>query len=255
MTYKEMIGKQFGSLQVIRKASKKETPWRSHSTPLVCTCIECNITSIIRKEDVEKGCVQCKINRGELQGGRGHKSISPGDRFGKLVAIEYETKQTIQGKSISYVKCKCDCGNIVSIRKDHLTGYQKGKGEIGHTISCGCSQESAGELYIKTMLDQIGVKFKPQYKIPELSSFMKFDFAVFDKNNNLSFLIEYDGIQHFKAVDCFGGEEKLKIQQERDQRKNWYCKNKGIPLIRIPYSEKLSNIGAIDLFPSSRFEI
>ena len=57
MTYKEMIGKQFGSLRVIRKASKEETPWKSHSTPLVCTCIECNVTSIMRKEDVEKGCV------------------------------------------------------------------------------------------------------------------------------------------------------------------------------------------------------
>ena len=255
MTYKEMIGKQFGSLRVIRKASKEETSWKSHSTPLVCTCIECNVTSVIRKEDVEKGCVQCKINKGELQGGRGHKSISPGDRFGKLVAIEYETKQTISGKSIPYIKCKCDCGNIVSIRKDHLTRGRGKNGENVPTSSCGCSQESAGELYIKTMLDQIGVKFESQYKIPELSSFMKFDFAVFDKNNNLSFLIEYDGIQHFKAVDCFGGEEKLKIQQERDQRKNQYCKNKGIPLIRIPYSEKLSNIGAVDLFPSSRFEI
>lgn len=42
MTYKEMIGKQFGSLRVIRKASKEETPWKSHSTPLVCTCIKCN---------------------------------------------------------------------------------------------------------------------------------------------------------------------------------------------------------------------
>lgn len=89
MTYKEMIGKQFGSLRVIRKAS----------------------------------------NKGELQGGRGHKSISPGDRFGKLVAIEYETKQTISGKSIPYI----NCGNIVSIRKDHLT---RGHGENGPTISC-----------------------------------------------------------------------------------------------------------------------
>ena len=134
-----------------------------------------------------------------------------------MVAIEYETKRTISDQLISYVKCKCDCGNIVSVRRDHLIGRQKENGKIGYTISCGCSQESAGELHIKAMLDKIGVKFESQYKIPELSSFMKFDFAVFDKNDKLSFLIEYDGIQHFKPVDRFGGEEKLKIQQERDQ--------------------------------------
>ena len=65
---------------------------------------------------------------------------------------------------------------------------------------------------------------------------MKFDFAIFD-GQNLRALIEYDGIQHFKIVEKWGGEEKLKTQQERDKRKDEYCKKKGIPLIRIPYTD------------------
>lgn len=50
-------------------------------------------------------------------------------------------------------------------------------------------------------------------------------------------LIEYDGEQHFKPVEIWGGEEKLKIQQERDKRKNQWCKENNVRLIRIPYTE------------------
>lgn len=84
---------------------------------------------------------------------------------------------------------------------------------------------------------------------------MKFDFAIFNKQGNVAFLIEYDGEQHFKPVEKWGGEEKFLIQRERDNRKNIYCKEKGIPLIRIPCTEKLRNLTYLDLFPSSRFEI
>jgi len=50
-------------------------------------------------------------------------------------------------------------------------------------------------------------------------------------------LIEYDGIQHFKPIKYFGGEEKFKFQQKTDFIKNEYCKNNNIKLLRIPYWE------------------
>ena len=48
-------------------------------------------------------------------------------------------------------------------------------------------------------------------------------------------MIEYDGEQHYKAIDCWGGEKALKRCQKRDEIKNKYCKKNGITLIRIPY--------------------
>ena len=48
-------------------------------------------------------------------------------------------------------------------------------------------------------------------------------------------LIEFDGEQHFEPVEYFGGEEKFLIQKERDKRKNKYCEENNIPLLRIPY--------------------
>lgn len=49
--------------------------------------------------------------------------------------------------------------------------------------------------------------------------------------------IEYDGRQHFMAIDYFGGEESFKKQQDRDRKKDLYCVNEGINLIRIPYTD------------------
>lgn len=49
-----------------------------------------------------------------------------GERLGRLVAIQEDYKI---GKA-SYWKCRCDCGNIVTIRKSCFLA--------GQTKSCGC---------------------------------------------------------------------------------------------------------------------
>lgn len=98
-----MIGQTFKTLTVIRRPSREETPWKSHSTPLLCKCNQCGKEAILRKEDVEKGCVDCKIAAGEISGGRGHQSLKAGDRFGKLTVIEYDAPhKTAGGRYASY---------------------------------------------------------------------------------------------------------------------------------------------------------
>jgi hypothetical protein len=41
---------------------------------------------------------------------------------------------------------------------------------------------------------------------------LRFDFAVFDDNGDLDFLIEYQGIQHYQPKDKFGGIAGLRKQ-------------------------------------------
>ena len=55
----------------------------------------------------------------------------------------------------------------------------------------------------------------------------------------LLYLIEYDGKQHFKPIEWFGGAENFKKQQRRDKIKDNYCQLHNIPLLRLPYT--LSN--------------
>ena len=72
---------------------------------------------------------------------------------------------------------------------------------------------SRGEIKIEEILLAAGLPFQEEYIFPELVSSsgrpLRFDFAVFDDNGNLDFLIEYQGKQHYQAVSKFGGSRGL----------------------------------------------
>lgn len=55
-----------------------------------------------------------------------------GNKYNKLTVLEFDHISTKNGKSRSYWKCQCDCGNIAILRKDSfIYPYSKIK-------SCGC---------------------------------------------------------------------------------------------------------------------
>ena len=49
--------------------------------------------------------------------------------------------------------------------------------------------------------------------------------------------IEYDGQQHFEAVEYFGGQERLEQTQRNDALKTAYCADNNIRLLRIKYTD------------------
>jgi len=99
---------------------------------------------------------------------------------------------------------------------------------------------SKGEERINKYLIKNNFKFEREYSFPDckLRKPLKFDFAVFNNNNSLKCLIEFDGKQHFESVDYFGGEDKLFRSQVRDDIKTNYCLKNNIRLIRIPYTKE-----------------
>jgi hypothetical protein len=58
--------------------------------------------------------------------------------------------------------------------------------------------------------------------------------------------IEYQGLQHYKAVSAWGGERALRDLQARDARKSELCSKHGVALIEIAYTEPLTrrHVGA-----------
>lgn len=98
--------------------------------------------------------------------------------------------------------------------------------------------ESKGEQTIREYLVDSKISFKDQYTYDDLTGIggglLRFDFAVFYKTGKLKFLIEYDGVFHYRDVFEDGS---LKLQQVHDELKNQYCKDNNIPLLRIPYWE------------------
>lgn len=53
--------------------------------------------------------------------------------------------------------------------------------------------------------------------------------------NQTLLIIEFDGAQHFRAVSCWGGKDKLIASLRNDYLKDIYAIDKGHSIIRIPY--------------------
>ena len=101
---------------------------------------------------------------------------------------------------------------------------------------------SRGEIKIFEILSEANLNFVEEYSVPGLNSPngkpLRFDFAVFDDDGNLDFLIEYQGKQHYEASAKFGGKRGLYQQQFNDNKKRRFCALQNIRLIEIPYTEE-----------------
>ena len=171
-----------------------------------------------------------------------------GKKFGRLTVLQ---KSTQSGRRL-YWDCECDCGNKITVKGDVL--------RQNHQQSCGCIN-SKTELLIVEILRSNNILYVQQYSFNDLLSEsgnkLRFDFGII-KNNQLYYLIEYDGQQHFEENIQINGwntkENYIKIH-ERDLKKNEYCFKHNIPLIRIPYTHK-NNIKIEDLLiETSKFII
>lgn len=229
------IGKRYGSLIVLERAknhgANRGIVWK-------CQC-DCGNTrevlgTYLRGGKIT-GCQEC-MNKARLQE---NKTLGPmhnltGQRFGKLVAIE-STTERVNGKIVW--KCQCDCGNICFVNSNSLIS--------SNTQSCGCMTNwSKGEEQIEKLLKANNIPYKKQATFSDCidKGVLRYDFAILNDDNMVLRLIEYDGIQHFKPVDRFCGEQGFQDTQRRDQIKNKYAKENNIPLVRIPYTIKVVTI-------------
>lgn len=234
---KNEIGNTYGRLTVISISDER----RAGSVCWNCKC-SCGNYVIVAGDELRSGGIKScgclmKDRTRECNGvNRVNKT------YGKLTAIEIDEEKTSYHNHGLYWKCRCECGNYVSILGSNL--------DNGATKSCGCIKNSYGEEIIGKLLKNKGVTFAKEYSFNNLKSdlggILRFDFAIFDKNNNLKQLIEYDGEQHFKATEIWGGEEGLLHRKDNDKKKDLYCKIHNIKLVRIPYW-KLKNLTFEDL--------
>ena len=103
-------------------------------------------------------------------------------------------------------------------------------------------KSSRGEIKICDILDAAGVNYQEEYSFPDLVAEsgrpLRFDFAVFDDEGGIDFLIEFQGIQHYEAKSKFGGARGLYQQKHNDAKKRNYCLTHGYTLVAIPYWEE-----------------
>ena len=100
---------------------------------------------------------------------------------------------------------------------------------------CPLCNISKGEDNIKLFLEKNNIIFERQKRFKECRNIrpLPFDFYLPDYN----ICIEYNGKQHYKPINYWGGEDGFNLRQIRDKIKMEYCHKNNIPLITIKYDD------------------
>lgn len=213
----DLKNKKFGTLTPIYYAT------HNNRNGWVCKC-DCGRYTFYNTDKLISGEAQscgadCPCKKTKI-----HNLI--GQKFGRLTVLE---RSGITTDGHARWKCKCDCGTIT-----YVSGRYLESGKISSCGNCPDKIKSKGNLNIKEYLMKNNINFQQEYRI---SNFLKypFDFAILDKNNNIQFLIEYQGIQHFKPTSGWFDQESVDSCKERDEIKRKYCEDHNIKLYYITY--------------------
>ena len=215
--------------------------YENNSQKLNLQCKKCGYswrsswTNITRAPGVLnlKGCPNCNGYRKDMDIHCVKERLKNINPYVKILSTSYKNNETP-------MKCECTvCGYTWSVKWSKISA---GRG-------CPSCNSSAPERMIMKFLDESNIDYFKEYVFENLKGsfgFLRFDFAILNKDKKIDLLIEYDGEFHYKK---FYEEQNFDKQQRYDKLKNEYCIKNNIPLIRIPYWEK-DNISEIltDIF-------
>ena len=132
-----LTGKIFGRLKVIERDDTKPQG-HGKSAYWICQC-DCGNLKTVRTDKLRNGEISsCGCLQKEVRG----KTVLinlVGQKFGHLTVLKRDENKPSGKNCPAYWICKCDCGNIVSVRSDHLRNFS--------TSSCGCLNSSGEEKF------------------------------------------------------------------------------------------------------------
>ena len=240
---KDLTNQKFNKLTALEPIKKgKRIYWK-------CKCDCGNITEVRADQLVSGTTKSCGCYKKDIL--ISHNKLRQtldlsNQRFGKLTAIKSTNISNADGRIIW--ECICDCGNVCYVDTHSL--------KQGKTNSCGCLK-SKGEFVIKQILQNNNIYFEEQVKFKDCIFPDSGYPAIFDFYVNKSYIIEYDGEQHFyykSNPHTWNNKENYQKVKLHDNIKNEWCKKNNITLIRIPYF-KLNEITIKDLLIGSEYTI
>jgi hypothetical protein len=227
----DLTGQDFGYWHVIERGKNTKNgraKWK-------CQCTACGTIKEVDGAHLRGGrttnCGCVRIEKMRQANIKKEEGKTYGYLYVERMAAEEEKPR--HDRTGIYWNCTCTkCGrkNVI-IFGDYLRN--------GDTTSCGCNL-SKNESLIAQILNTLNFKYIQQYTFQDLTSTgrecdkLPFDFAILNENK-LLYLIEYDGIQHFKSSHEWT-EGGFNTTRKNDLIKNKYCFDNNIPLIRIPYN-------------------
>jgi len=156
---------------------------------------------------------------------------------GKAIPTNAEfisNSKSIHGDRYNYSKVdyKSNQIKVCIICQEHGEYFVRPNSHLKGT-GCPYCRESKGEYKIRTYLKNIGLDFMTQYRNDKCRDQRTLPFDFYIPSFNL--LIEYDGVQHFKPIDRFGGNVSYLKVIRHDIIKNEFANSNNYNLIRIPY--------------------
>jgi very-short-patch-repair endonuclease len=199
--------------------------YKNNKTKIKIICPEHGIFEQTPNAHNKQGCKKCAIKENS-------KLLSGANSFiGKAKKIHgdtYDYSLVEYVNALSEVKIVC---------KKHGVFKQKPNKHLSGKNGCPICKSSKGELEIKNWLEKNNICYKQQYRFPNCRNIrpLPFDFYL----PNLNICVEYDGRQHFKAYDVFGGEKGYSDLIRNDNIKKIFCEKNNITLLKIKYNENI----------------
>lgn len=231
--FDDLTGRKFGYLTVISRADDyvmQNSRYTMSRWNCECECGEhIIVTSGHLKTNHTRSCGKC---------GKYDRSVDfTGQRFGKLCVLKRSDEWYTYPNGDRDFKwiCKCDCGNTIVVRGNSL----RNKNSIQ---SCGCNYKSKWEIWLSQFLESHCFKYVSPKCYKDLHGvgglYLSYDFCVTIGSKDV--LIECQGLQHYKPIEYFGGQDQFDLQLEHDARKRNYAKLRNIPLIELDCSKNMS---------------
>lgn len=235
--YNESISKKLGNgVDLFIKKAKdthgdkydySKVKYINNDTPVDIICKKHGVfsqkprTHIFRKS----GCKKCnRVTKDEII----NRSNNTHNSKYKYLNFTYDDNNTVD--DIMKIECPIH-GEFKQRIKNHLIG-----------IGCPYCRESKGEKFIENIFIKNnlirGIDYIRQYKFEDCKnkSQLPFDFYLPKYNT----CIEYDGDQHNKVIDFFGGFKEYEKRKINDNIKSKYCSDNGITLLRFSGVKYLS---------------
>lgn len=210
-------------------------------TPIKVVHEDCGTEFYVRPATIlhSGSCIKCRHNKPFSRKTTEQFEQDLYDKHGNEYILKDGCEYTSANEKVTIIHNKKGCNHEWDVRAAHILRYS----------ACPECKLSKGETFIAKLLKKNKIAYKSQYTYPDLKNTKRlpFDFAVMDTKDNVLLLIEYDGVQHFEPINHFGGVDKFVRTQKNDEKKNKYCKDNNIPLLRVNYKQKKEEIEDIIL--------
>lgn len=130
--------------------------------------------------------------------------------------------------------------NILCRCKIHNYEFSPRSDSLLYGTGCPLCHSSHGERDVANYLFAHDILFDTQHTFDDCRNVLALPFDFYLPKYNVC--IEYDGEQHFRPVEFWGGEIDFAKRQQNDRIKTEFCLSHGIKLLRIRYDEDVISV-------------